>query len=100
MSIFLFLAVGTVATLSMMRFSIQCNEKFVARHGRSVESEVQQALKRQFLDCEHLFLISDLAESVLKIVRLVDERRREVVELLHVFVSVSFRDVADQCCIC
>ena len=63
------------------------------RHRRSTESEVQ-------LHCEHIFLISDCAESVLECVRLIDERLQYVVELLHVFGSVSFRDVPDQCCNC
>ena len=70
------------------------------RHRRSSESAVQQALRHQFLDCEHLFLISDYAESVLEFVRLVDERPQDVVKLLRVFGSASFRDVADQCCTC
>ena len=83
-----FVAVGTVPTLPMM---------FSNRH--SSESAVQQALRHQCLDCEHLFLVSDCAESVLEFVRLVDERPQDVVELFDVFGSVSFRDVADQCCI-
>ena len=49
----------------------------------------------KFLDCEHLVLISDLAESVLDFVRLVDERPQDVVELLRVFGSISFTAVAD-----
>ena len=35
-----------------------------------------------FLTGKHLFLISDCAESVLELVRLVDERPQDVVELL------------------
>ena len=52
------------------------------------------------LDCEHLFLISDLAEPVLELVFLVDECPQDIVELLHVFGLFSFNDVADQCCVC
>ena len=33
-------------------------------------------------------------------VRFVDKRPQDVIELLHVFGSVSLRDVTDQCCIC
>ena len=55
-------------------------------------------LRHQFLDCEHLFLISGCAESVLKFVRLIDERLQDVVELLHDFGS--FRDVTDHRYIC
>ena len=43
---------------------VQRNEKLIVRHRRSMESEVQQALKHQFLDCEHLFLITHCAESL------------------------------------
>ena len=60
-SFFLFLAVGTVADV------LQRNEKLIVRHRRSTESEVQKALKHQFLDCEHLFLIPDCAVSVPRI---------------------------------
>ena len=56
-------------------------------------------MKHQLLDCEHLFLISELAEPVVKLVCFVDERRMDVVELLHVFGSISFTDVADRCCV-
>ena len=49
----------------------------------------------QLLQCEHLFVISDLDDPVFKLVCLVDERLQDVVELLHVFGSVSFTDVAD-----
>ena len=42
------------------------------------EAEVQQTLKDQLLDCEDLFLISDLAEPVLKLVCLVDERPQDI----------------------
>ena len=41
-----------------------------------------------------------MPESFLELVRLVDERLQDFVELLHVFGSVSFRGVADQCCMC
>ena len=67
-SIFLFLAVGTVATSS----------------------------QDLFLDCEHLFLISEYAAPVLEFLHLIDERPQDVVELHNVFGSVSFRGVADQ----
>ena len=45
---------------------LQRNEEFAGRHRRSSEPVVQQAFWHHFLDCEHLFLISDLAESVLE----------------------------------
>ena len=91
MWIFMILAGGTVV--------LQRNEKLIVRHRRSTESENQQALKHQFLDCGHLFLISDCGESVLKLVRLRDERPQDVVELLHIIGCVSLRDVTDQCCL-
>ena len=56
------------------RIVFQCNEKLFVLQRRSSESEVQQALKHPFLDCEHIFLISDCAESFLEFVRVVDER--------------------------
>ena len=74
----------------------QRNEEFAVRHRRSSEPAIQQqAFWHQFLDCEHLVLVSDLAESVLEFVRLVDERPQDVVELLRVFGSISFTAVAD-----
>ena len=79
---------------------LQCNEKFTVRSRRSSQSEVEQALKQPFLDCEHLFLISDCAEPVLELVSLADERPQDVVKLLHVLGPMSFTDVADWCCIC
>ena len=77
----------------MMMF--HCHEKFAVRHGRSTESEGLQTLKHQILDCEQLFTISDLADPVLKFVRLLDEDHQNIMELLHVFGSNSFKDVAD-----
>ena len=59
---------------------LQCNEKFIARHRRSTESDVQRALKHQCLDREHIFLI--LFVSVTNVFG-------DVVEMLHVFGSVS-----------
>ena len=55
---------------------------------RSAEPEVPQAL------------ISDLAESVLKLVCLVGERPQDVVDLLRVVGSISFTDVAEQRSLC
>ena len=43
------------------------NEKLFVLRCRTTESEVQQTLKHQLLDCEDLFLLSDLAEPALKI---------------------------------
>ena len=64
---------------------LQLRDKLTVRLRRSSESVIQQALRHQFLDCAHLFLISDCAESVLSIARLIDERPQDVVELLHIF---------------
>ena len=91
-STFLSLAVGTVETLPMMMFSNAMRS--------STDSGVQQTLRHPFLDCEHLCLTSDLADSVLKFVRLVAERPQDVLQLLHVFGSISFSDFAEQRCIC
>ena len=55
----------------------------VLRHRRSSESVDQQALGHQLLDCEHLYFVSDCAESVFKFVCVVDER-------LHVICSAFF----------
>ena len=76
---------------------LHCNEKFIVRHRRSTESEIQQSLRHQLLDCGHLFLTSDRAGPLLKFVYLVDERPQGVIELIHVFGSVAPRSVADQC---
>ena len=93
-SMFLFLAVGTLATLSMMMFSS-------ATRSSLYDIVVPRTLQFHRLSgINFLTAISDLAESGLEVVHLVDERLQDVVELLHVSGSVSFRDVADQCCIC
>ena len=77
----LFLAVGTVTTLLMMMFSSATTS--------SSESVVQQTPTHQLPDCEHIFLISDRAESVLELVCVIDERPQDVVEMLHVLCSLS-----------
>ena len=71
----------------------QCNDKFAVRHRRSSESVVQQVFKHQFLDYEHLFLISDCAGSVLEFVRLVNERPQDVVELINAVYAEFVPDV-------
>ena len=73
---------------------LQRKEMLIVRHRRSTESEVPQALNRQFLDFAHLFLISDCAESVLKFVLLIDETssgRRRVAQRLGLCL-------AQRCC--
>ena len=69
------------------------------RHCRSSEPLVQKAFWHQLLDCEHLLLVPDLAEPVLKRVHLVCERPQDVIKLLHVLCPVLLGDVADQRCI-
>ena len=96
MSIFVTLAVGTVALL-MMLFSDAT---------RSSLYDIVVPLNLQFsrLPCINILTASIfssylIVEYVLEFVRLVDERPQDV-EVLHVFGSVSFKDIADQCCIC
>ena len=79
---------------------LQRNNEFTVRHRRPSEPVVQQSLWHQLLDREHLLLVPDLAESVLKLGHFIRERPQDVVKLLHVLCSVPFREVADQCCIC
>ena len=62
-----------------------------------MHTEVQQILRRQLLDCEHRCLIPDLAAPVLEPARL--GRPPDIVELIHVFGSISFTDAADHCCV-
>ena len=63
----------------------QRNEKLLVRQRRDADSEVQRTLKHQFLDCGHLFFISDLTGPVPEFVFFVDECPQDVVELFHVF---------------
>ena len=76
---------------------LQRNEEFAVRHRRSSEPAVQQAFWHQFLDCEHLLLVSDLAQSDLKLVHLVGERPEDGINLFRIPCSVRLGDVADQC---
>ena len=73
---------------------LQCSESSV-RHCRSTETEVQQTLKHQLLDCD-VFIIPDLTEPVHKCVCFVGECPQDVVDLPRDFGSMSFTDVADQ----
>ena len=64
MSFLQFLAVGTLATLSMMMFSSATKSSL---YDDVVPRNLQfnQLSGINFLDCEHLFLVSELAEAVL-----------------------------------
>ena len=64
-----------------------------------MESEVQQAHMHQQFLTEHLFIVSDLADPLVKLAGLVDDRPQDVVGLLRVFGSISFTDVAYECCV-
>ena len=65
-------------------------EVHIVRHHRPSESVVQQTLKHQLLDCEHLFLISDCAEPVLEFVCVIDECPQDVIELFHILLLCPF----------
>ena len=81
MSIFFCLVVGTMRSSSY--FSVV---------PRSLKSNKLSGIS--FLTASVL-CSSLIAEPVLELVRLGDERPQDVVELLHVFGSISFTDVAD-----
>ena len=63
--------------------------QWFVRHRRSKEPGVQQSLKHQRLDCGPCSQIC-----------LSRWRTPPVIALLHVFGSISFTDVADQCFMC
>ena len=82
MSMFLRLAVGTVDTLSMMRFS-----HAVGRSAHDIVVPRNLKFNRlsgiNFLIASNLFIISDLVEFVLEMVCLVDERLQDVIDVLE-----------------
>ena len=51
-------------------------------------------------NCQSLFFVSDCPKPSFVLVRLVDEDLEEVIELLHIFCTIEFADVADQRCMC
>ena len=67
---------------------LQRNDELTVRHGRSSEPPVQQALWHQFLDCEHLLLVPDLAKSVLKFGHFIRERPQDVITSFALSLSV------------
>ena len=82
MSMFLCLVVGTVDTLSMMRFS-----RAVGRSAHDIVVPPNLKFNRlsgiNFFIASNLFLISDFVELVLELVCLVDERPQDVIDVLE-----------------
>ena len=72
--------VASVLSSGAVDTFVERNDKLFVLQCRSAESEFQQTVKHQLLDCEHLFLIPALPPQ-------------DVIELLRVFGSISFTDV-------
>ena len=78
---------------------LQRDEQFFVWLCGATESIVQQTLGHQPFHCQSLLVVSDFPKPSFVLVRLVDEVPEDVIELLHVFCTMTFADVADQRCI-
>ena len=69
----------------------------MARWCHGIDSSVNS--QESIFHCQNLPFISNFPKPSFVLVRLVDEVPEDVIELLHIFCTITVADVADQCCI-
>ena len=78
---------------------LQRDEQFFVWQRGATESIVQQTLGHQRCHCQNILVFFDVPKLSFILVRLVDEVPEDVIELLHVFCTITFADVPDRRCI-